>query len=64
MGKKRYSLEFKQLIEKKLRAGVPVSQLDREYEPSVQTLFKWKRVRCTESFECFAKIRKRDNYLA
>ncbi len=39
MGKKSYSLEFKQLIEKKLRAGVSVSQLAREYEPSVQTLF-------------------------
>ena len=63
MGKKRYSLAFKQLIEKKLRAGVSVSQLAREYEPSVQTLFKWKRVRCTEIFECFVKIRKRDNYL-
>ena len=39
MGKKRYSLEFQQLIDKKLRAGVSVIQLAREYEPSVQTLF-------------------------
>ncbi len=43
MGKKRYSAEFKELIEEKLRAGVPVSPLAREYEPSAQTLYKWKR---------------------
>ena len=43
MGKKRYSAEFKELIEEKLRAGVLVSQLVWEYEPSAQTLFKWKR---------------------
>ncbi len=43
MGKKHYSVEFKELIEEKLRAGVPVSQLARESEPSAQTLYKWKR---------------------
>ena len=43
MGKKRYSAEFKELIEEKLRAGVPVSQLARKHEPSAQTLYKWKR---------------------
>ena len=40
MGKQRYSAEFKELIEEKLRAGVPVSQLARENEPSAQTLYK------------------------
>ncbi len=29
MGKKRYSVEFKQLIEEKLHAGVSVSQLEK-----------------------------------
>ncbi len=35
MRKKRYSAEFKQLIEEKLRTGVSVSQSAREYEPLV-----------------------------
>ena len=43
MVKKCYSAEFKELIEEKLRAGVQVSQLARENEPSAQTLYKWKR---------------------
>ena len=31
------------MIEENLRAVAPVSQLAREYDPSVQTLYKWKR---------------------
>ena len=43
MGKKLYSAEFKQFFEEKLQAGVSVSQLAREHEPTVHTLYKWKR---------------------
>ena len=31
------------MIFEKMRAGVPVSQLALEHEPSVQTLHQWKR---------------------
>ncbi len=31
------------MIEERLRARVPVLQLAREHEPSVQTLHQWKR---------------------
>ena len=40
MGKKCDLAEFKEWIEEKLRAGVPESQLAREYEPSAQPLYK------------------------
>ena len=43
MKRKQYSAEFKQMIHEKMRAGVPVSQLAREHEPSAQTLHQWKR---------------------
>ncbi len=43
MKRKQYSVKFKQMIFEKMRAGVPVSQLTLEYEPSAQTLHHWKR---------------------
>ncbi len=43
MKRKQYSAEFKQMLFEKMRAGVPVSQLAREHEPSAQTLHHWKR---------------------
>ena len=43
MKRKQYSAEFKQMLFEKMCAGVPVSQLALEYEPSAQTLHQWRR---------------------
>ncbi len=62
MLKKRYSEEFKQMLCEKMRQGVPLSQLVREYEPSLQTLYRWKREilheRTDTNAEWAAKIRE------
>ncbi len=62
MLKKRYSEEFKRMVCEKMRQGVPPSQLAREYEPRLQTLYRWKRAMLHEGpdavAESAAKIRQ------